>query len=588
MIDAADVADPSVDSQVREDLSGRDLKFCGCALVVVVLAALLFFAGLGAPSLWGPEGRWGSIAREMQLSGNYFWPTINGRLYYDKPLLTYWLIVAASFVTGDVHEFTIRLPGAIAGLLGVALVVLLARRLYDRRTALFSGCIMATCFGYVFWTRVASADIETVTGVLAAITYYWYRREDSNTWWTMGLWLIMALTSLTKGLLGFALPLLVIGVASLVSDGWRDLAAGIFRGRWLLRVAWLKARMGWFFNWKSIIGLGVAALVYYLPFAVSGSLMKSDAGVAAVLRENIQRFFEPFDHQDPFYMYAFWIWRLMAPWSVFLPAMITQMIVTPKGRNDRFVLTYFWAIYIFFTLSGSRRYYYLLPILPAAAILTARLFTTPRELIDRRVRYLINGGFALLAMATFVFGIAALFPSSWRFGPWRSLPELPNPMLFGAIWLAQIVALAVAVKNSSIVDIGRSACVIAFISLFYIFIWFNPLAMMDHGEKAFAQAVRTRLQGDMSGVAIFAVHGPGLVYYLAAKEPMPEFFDVRSLQQHAESRGALWIISLEEKLRLLPWGGQIVEREDRFSPRNSLRRPRGLVLFHVPKKAKVD
>jgi hypothetical protein len=92
----------------------------------------------------------------------------------------------------------------------------------------------------------------------------------------------------------------------------------------------------------------------------------------------------------------------------------------------------------------------------------------------------------------------------------------------------------------------------------------------------------------MSGLVMFRVGGPGLAYNLAAKVPIPEFGSVRSLQQHAESRGELWVISLEENLPLLPWGGQIIERDDRFSPRNRLRRPRGLVLFHVPEKAKVD
>ena len=50
------------------------------------LAAIIFFARLGARALWASEFRWAEIAREMQLTSNYFWPTINGRPYYDKPL----------------------------------------------------------------------------------------------------------------------------------------------------------------------------------------------------------------------------------------------------------------------------------------------------------------------------------------------------------------------------------------------------------------------------------------------------------------------------------------------------------------------
>lgn len=86
------------------------------ALIVLGLSALLLFARLGERSLWGQEGRWSEVAREMRLSGNYFWPTINGKVYFDKPLLTYWLVVGASHLTGDVSEVAARLPSAAAGL----------------------------------------------------------------------------------------------------------------------------------------------------------------------------------------------------------------------------------------------------------------------------------------------------------------------------------------------------------------------------------------------------------------------------------------------------------------------------------------
>ena len=70
---------------------------------VMILAAILFFARLGARALWSSEFRWAEIAREMRLTGNYFWPTINGRLYYDKPLASYWLVLWAADLTGA-HE----------------------------------------------------------------------------------------------------------------------------------------------------------------------------------------------------------------------------------------------------------------------------------------------------------------------------------------------------------------------------------------------------------------------------------------------------------------------------------------------------
>ena len=60
----------------------------------------------------------------------------------------------------------------------------------------------------------------------------------------------------------------------------------------------------------------------------------------------------------------------MAPWSALLPAALVETHSLRRAnaepaRSDRFALVYFWATFIFFTLSGSRRSYYILPILPA-------------------------------------------------------------------------------------------------------------------------------------------------------------------------------------------------------------------------------
>lgn len=199
-------------------------------LSVPALAALLFFLRLGARALWGPEGRWAEIAREMQLTGNYFWPTINGNPYYDKPLLSYWLVTGATHLAGGMSEAAGRLPSAAAGLLGVALLLLLARRLYGRSIAMLAGSILATSYGYVFFPRTASADMETVAGVLAALTLFLYHEEQQERWWVVGLWLVMAVTSLTKGLEGFVLPLFIIGVYSLLTDGWRSLLKRVYHG----------------------------------------------------------------------------------------------------------------------------------------------------------------------------------------------------------------------------------------------------------------------------------------------------------------------------------------------------------------------
>src|ERR1700751_4478205 len=112
------------------------------AAVVLAFAAILLFARLGARALWASEFRWGEIAREMLISHNFFWPTINGKVYYDKPLGSYWLIVASTWLTGSMNEAAARIPSAIAGLLAVILVIVIGRRLYDLRTGTIAGIVL--------------------------------------------------------------------------------------------------------------------------------------------------------------------------------------------------------------------------------------------------------------------------------------------------------------------------------------------------------------------------------------------------------------------------------------------------------------
>src|SRR5271168_2481108 len=109
-------ASPSRDSAVSRQLSVDDSRFRLRAGCVLILTAILFFARLGARALWSSEFRWAEIAREMLVTHNYFWPTINGHVYYDKPLGSYWLVVMCARLTGGLNEAATRLPCAIAGL----------------------------------------------------------------------------------------------------------------------------------------------------------------------------------------------------------------------------------------------------------------------------------------------------------------------------------------------------------------------------------------------------------------------------------------------------------------------------------------
>jgi 4-amino-4-deoxy-L-arabinose transferase-like glycosyltransferase len=59
------------------------------------------------------------------------------------------LIAAAAYLTGNLDEFAVRLPNALAGLLGVALLIVFTRQLYGGRTAVLAGLILATSYNII-------------------------------------------------------------------------------------------------------------------------------------------------------------------------------------------------------------------------------------------------------------------------------------------------------------------------------------------------------------------------------------------------------------------------------------------------------
>jgi 4-amino-4-deoxy-L-arabinose transferase-like glycosyltransferase len=565
----------SVDLHPRAPAQSRRPQLSGwhaglLAAAILGLAAVMFFCRLGSRSLWASEGRWAEVAREMSLTGNYFWPTINGRVYYDKPLLSYWLVVGSGKLLHETDEAAARLPSACAGLTAVALTLLIARRLYDDQVALSAAFVLATSFSFVFFSRHASADMETVAGELAALALFLKTRVQPVPGWLALFWLTMALTSLTKGLLGFVLPLLIAFTYSCLAEGWRELFAELAKApatSWPLIVA---RRNRWLFNRYSLFAAALAAAVYLMPFILSYFKTGSNLGLYMVFRENVLRFVHPFDHRGPLLLYVPVIFALMAPWSALLPGALicVHHIVRSSGPSpcragDRFALTFFWVTFIFFTAAGSRRSYYLLPILPAGALLIARTLTLQRQSMPQLGRWTLVAGYFIIASST-LLGIVALAPSSFLPGRLAHLPPLPHPYVFTLMWIAASAGVVYALAKARSRAWFIAACLSAYLGLAYVFIVAMPAVERYRGERIFARAVVARLNGAPETLAMYKIWGPGLTFYLRSPRPIPEFDDAGALSAYIADGRVRWIITRVQDLGAVRSPFVIVEREPSF------------------------
>jgi 4-amino-4-deoxy-L-arabinose transferase-like glycosyltransferase len=332
--------------------TGRDL------LLLLSFSALLFTVALGARDLWNPnEPLYGRAVVEMSRSGDWSLPTFNGRVFDEKPILYFWLALGASALRGTVDEWSLRLPSALAGVVGVALVYLLVRPYAGRSRARLAALAFATT-EIVFWSaRSVQMDLLLAVTTLAAVLAV-SRVIDHGASPVRGAGLAglaAGLGVLAKGPLGVVCPVLALAAYCAVRPGGaRDVAsAARERGAWAAGLA----------------SFALVACPWFLWLALRG---EAHALHELLLRQNVTRFVAAWDHAQPWWYYLVYLWIDMAPWALLLPLAVGLRRASPDAlRLDRLAAAWLISTVVFFSLSSSKRSPYLLPVAPAVAILAS-------------------------------------------------------------------------------------------------------------------------------------------------------------------------------------------------------------------------
>jgi 4-amino-4-deoxy-L-arabinose transferase-like glycosyltransferase len=352
-----------------------------------LVAIALLFGLLGSTTMWQSEDRWLEVAREMLLSGKYFHPTVNNVLYFDKPLFSYWLVAGVSSISG-LNEWALRIPSALAALIALWATRDLAKQLWNVQTARYAGWILLTSFGFLQWGRLGEADMENLAAAILAVSWYWRHRERASFWGYLIFYLILSIGAQCKGLTAMIVPGLAVLADIIGARRWRT-----------------------HFNLAHCVAIAIGAGVYLLPFLLAPADPHSNAptgahvGLWLVLRENIIRYVAPFDHTGPVYTYLIAIPRHLLPWSM---AFVFALVAGFRNRwheanQARWVLAVFVLIFAFFTLSGSRRHYYILPILPYCALMTAVYLQTARSRIALQITAALLTGAGVLQLSLLGF-----------------------------------------------------------------------------------------------------------------------------------------------------------------------------------------
>ncbi len=329
------------------------------SLLLAGFCAFLFVYGLGQFGLIGAdEPRYAQVAREMLERHDWITPVLGGRPWLEKPPLYYWQAMLAYSVFG-VSDWAARLPSALDATLLVVAVYFFLRRLRPG-FELDGALITASAAGIVGYARAASMDMALAAAFTIGMLGWWAWRESGKRIYLAAFYGFMALGMLAKGPVA---PFLAALVIVLYASAVREL-------RLVLKSLWLPG-IFWF-------------CVIALPWYVAVQMRNPEFFREFIVQQNLGRFSENlYHHSEPFWYYLPVTALALVPWTVFVIAPLFQAVrpgwtqrrpVDAAGMDFEKQFSIFaccWLVVpvVFFSISQSKLPGYILPAIPAGALL---------------------------------------------------------------------------------------------------------------------------------------------------------------------------------------------------------------------------
>ncbi len=358
----------------------RSTWFWDIVLLLLVVGTLLGY-GLGDRALWEPdEGRYSEIPREMVMSGDYVTPRINGVKYFEKPPLFYWAQAGVIHVLG-LNEWALRLWPALFALFGVVSVYIAGRRMFGRPSGLLAAGVLATSLLYFYLGRTIALDMAVSVLLSAGLLAFLLGTrappgpQRRRLMWTF--YVFAALATLTKGLIGIVIPVIIIGTWMLLLHNWR-----------MLKEMYLPSGLALF-------------LLITAPWHVMVSLSNPEFPNFYFIHEHLLRFTTKINQRyEPMWFYLPVLLVGWLPWAAFLGQALRFNLPSSswaaRQEHSETLFLNVWAVLVlvFFSLSDSKLWPYILPMFPPLALLLGRYFA--HAWTDNKLRGLRTGYWAVL------------------------------------------------------------------------------------------------------------------------------------------------------------------------------------------------
>jgi 4-amino-4-deoxy-L-arabinose transferase-like glycosyltransferase len=327
------------------------LRLAFAALAAVFLIVPLI---VSLPLLDPDEGLHAAIAQEMVIHHDYVTPTFLREPFLDKPILFFWTEALSLRVFG-MREIAVRIPPLVFGLLGMLAVAALARTLFDEQRALIAGIVYASMLLPLGVSQVAVHDVALVPFMCsAAICLFHAARSPHAARWGIAIGLCLGLSILTKGLVGVVFTG-IFGLCLAAAD------RGSFR-----RIVTALA-----------VGIAVAAILA-APWYIAMERAHPGYLHYYFVERHVRAYLTPTQPHAgrPWWYYAPIVIGGTLPWTGFLVGAV-RAAWRDRARILPLLLIAWAAIGLVFLSAGeSKLITYVLPVVPALAIVVADYLVT--------------------------------------------------------------------------------------------------------------------------------------------------------------------------------------------------------------------
>lgn len=340
------------------------------AATLIILAVIILFARLGAHAVYFDEAIYAQVSKEMVELDDWITPHWNGKAWFQKSPF-YFVTTALLFKAFGFGEFWARFASAVSGLGVLLLSYLIARRIYNHAAGLLAILILLATQLFVYYARFGTTDTMLTMFILLAVYAYLRTDDDARFWLLAGVGCAMAV--MVKGAAGVLAPLVLL-IAAIAE---RRIGSAL-RNKWL----WLGVVLG---------------AVIILPWHVWMYRQHGDAFTQAYIFHHVvnraKTNVNAFDRGFGFYFSV--LRDFFSPWVYLLPF----ALIFRRASRAWVVMILGLTIFVFYTIVQTKFQWYILPSIPAFAIVVAGFITSFIE--NRTSLQLKIGAFVLVVLWTF-------------------------------------------------------------------------------------------------------------------------------------------------------------------------------------------